>query len=199
MKKVLKILAGVMVLAVVAIVGWRYYQMHRARQAGLLTEYIGHDGDIWKADFTARLPVPEQTVFTAIRDIENTHNDQVKAVRIVSQSGNKKTVDMDIAGPGGQTITTELEFEYIPEQKKIVYRTVNNPLLDTQAVYQLGDEGTSTFIDYHETTHLLHPLPVPDGVIKQVIRSIFVAQLETLKRTLNLKTDDAAKSSDDEP
>jgi len=194
-----KSVAGVIVLAVVAIVGWRYYQFHRARQAGLLTENIGHDGDVWKADFTARIPAPEQTVFDAIRDIEKTHNDQVKAVRIVSQSGNKKTVDLDIAGPGGQTITTELEFEYLPDQKKIVYHTVNNPLLDTEAVYQLGDEGASTFIDYHETTHLLQSLPVPDGVIKQVIRSIFVAQLETLKRTLNLKTADEASSGDDEP
>ena len=198
MKTALKILAGVIVLAVVAIVGWRYYQMHRAREAGLLTENIGHDGDIWKADFTARIPAPEQTVFDAIRNIENTHSDQVKAVRVVSQSGNKKTVDMDIAGPGGQTITTELEFEYLPDEKKIVYHTVNNPLLDTQAVYQLGDEGASTFIDYHETTHMLQPLPVPDGVIKQVIRGIFVAQLETLKHTLNIKTVDKA-DSDDEP
>lgn len=200
MKPMLKIVAGATVLAVVALVGWRYYQMHRARQAGLLTENIGHDGDVWKADFTARIPAPEQTVFTAIRDIENTHSDQVQAVRVLSQSGNKKTVAMDIAGPGGQTITTELEFEYMPDQKEIVYRTVNNPLLDTQAVYQLGDEGASTLIDYRETTHMLHSLPVPDGVVKQVIRGIFVAQLESLKRTLNIKTADKASSgSDDEP
>ncbi|MGD1027631.1 SRPBCC family protein [Candidatus Binatus soli] len=199
MKTVLKILAGVIVLAVVAIVGWRYYQIHRARQAGLLTENIGHDGNVWKADFTARIPAPEQTVFTAIRDVEKMHNDQVKAVRVVSQSGNKKTVDMDIAGPGGQTITTELEFEYLPDQNKIAYHTVDNPLLDTQAVYQLGDEGASTFIDYHETTHLLQSFPVPDGVIKQVIRGIFIAQLETLKRTLNIKTADETPSRDDEP
>ncbi len=199
MKTLLKILAGVLVLAVVAIVGWRYYQIHRARQAGLLTENIAHDGNLWKADFTARIPAPEQTVFAAIRDIEKTHNDQVKMVRVVSQSGNKKTVDIDIAAPGGQTITTELVFEYLPEQKKIIYHTVDNPLLDTQAVYQFGDEGASTFIDYHETTHLLQSFPVPAGVIKQVIRGIFVAQLESLKHTLNLKTGDAANSGDDEP
>lgn len=199
MKTMLKILAAAALLAVVAIVGWRYYQMHRARQAGLLTENIGHDGDIWKADFTARVPAPEPAVFGAIRDIENTHSDQVKGVRVVSQNGNEKTVDLDLAGPAGQTITTELEFHYLPEQKKIVYHTVNNPILDTQAVYQLGDEGPSTFIDYHETTHLLAPLPVPDGVIKQVIRSIFVAQLETLKRSLNLNTVAGTGSDDDEP
>src|SRR6266851_4359882 len=199
MKTLIKILGGVIVLAVVAIVGWHYYQMHRAQQAGLLTESITHDGDIWKADFTARIPAPEQTVFDAIRNVENTHSDQVKAVRVVSQSGNKKTVDMDIAGVGGQTITTELEFEYLPDEKKIIYHTVNNPLLETHAAYQLGDEGTSTLIDYHETTHLLQSVPVPEGVIKQVIRTIFIAQLETLKHTLNIKTADNSGTSDDEP
>src|ERR1700731_498277 len=143
MKTFLKILGGVIVLAVVAIVGWHYYQIHRARQAGLLTENITHDGDIWKADFTARIPAPEQAVFDAIRNVENTHSDQVKAVRVVSQSGNKKDVDVDIAGLGGQPITTELQFEYLPDEKKIVSNTVNNPMFDTQSVYQLSDEGAS--------------------------------------------------------
>jgi Polyketide cyclase / dehydrase and lipid transport len=198
MKTVLKILGGVIVLAVVAIVGWHYYQLRRARQAGLLTENITHDGDIWKADFTARIPAPEQTVFDAIKNVETTHSDQVKAVRIVSQNGNKKTVDMDIDGPGGQVITTQLAFEYMPDEKKIVYNTVNNPVFDTQAVYQLSDEGSGTFIDFHQNTHMLQSLPVPDGVIKQVIRGIFVAQLETLKRQLHIKTADEA-DNDDEP
>jgi hypothetical protein len=199
MKSLVKIVAAVIVLAVVVLVGWRYYQLRRARQAGLLTEEITHDGDVWKAEFTARIPAPEQTVFDAIRNVENTRSDQVKAVRVVSQNGNKKTVDMDIAGPGGQLITTELAFEYLPDDKKIVYRTVNNPLFDTEAVYQLGDEGaSSTFIDYHQNTHMLQTIPVPDGVIKQVIRGIFVAQLETLKRTLNIKTANQA-DTDDEP
>ena len=197
MKTLVKILAGVIVLAVVAIVGWHYYQMHRARQAGLLTENITHDGDIWKADFTARIPAPEQTVFDAIKNVENTHSDQVKAVRVVSQNGNKKTVDMDIAGPGGQLITTQMAFEYLPDEKKIISNTVNNPVFDSQSVYQLSDEGAGTFIDYHQNTHMLQSLPVPDGVIKQVIRGIFVAQLETLKKQLNIKTAADADNDDD--
>ncbi len=181
MGKALKILVGLAIVAIVVYAGFRYYQSRRALKAGLLTENITHDGDLWKADFTARVPASEQTVFNAIRDIEKTHSDQVKAVRIVSQAGNKKTVDMDIVGLGGQTITTEVEFEYLPDDKKIVYHTLNNPLLDTHAAYQLGDEGSSTFIDYHETTHLLQSVPVPDGVIKQIIRGVFIAQLEGLE------------------
>ena len=90
MKTLVKVLAGVIVLAVVAIVGWHYYQLRRARQAGLLTENITHDGDIWKADFTARIPAPEQTVFDAIKNVETTHSDQVKAVRVVSRTGTRR-------------------------------------------------------------------------------------------------------------
>jgi len=199
MGKLVRILVSLVVVVAVVYAGFRFYQSRRALKAGLLTESITHEGDLWKANFTARIPAPEQTVFDAIRNIENTHSDQVKAVRVVSQSGNKKIVDMDIAGPGGQPITTQLEFEYLPDEKKIVYHTLNNPLLDTHAEYQLGDEGSSTMITYHETTHLLQSVPVPDGVIKQVIRGIFISQLETLKRTLNIKTADTSGMSDDEP
>jgi polyketide cyclase/dehydrase/lipid transport protein len=196
MKTALRIVGVVIVLAVIAIVGWRYYQQRRAQRAGLLTENITHDGDVWKADFTALIPAPEQTVFDAIKNVENTHSDQIKAVRVISQNGNKKTVDMDIAEPGGQVLTTELEFEYLPDEKKITYHTVNNPLLETQAVYQLRDDGGGTFIDYHQNTRMLQSLPLPDGLVKEGIRGIFVAQLETLKHTLNIKTAD--QSDDDE-
>lgn len=197
MKTAVRIVGAVIVLAVVAIVGWHYYQLRRAQKAGLLTENITHDGDVWKADFTALIPAPEQTVFDAIKNVENTHSDQVKAVRVVSQSGNKKTVDMDLSEPGGQVITTEVEFEYLPDQKKITYHTINNPLLETEAVYQLSDDSGGTFIDYHQNTHMLQSLPIPDGLIKQGIRGIFVAQLETLKHTLNIKTADESDDDDD--
>src|SRR6266851_5660920 len=198
MAKVVRILVALVVVVVVVYAAIHFYQSRRALKAGLLTENITHEGDLWHADFTARIPAPEQAVFEAIRNVENTHSDQVKAVRVVSQSGNKKTVDMDIAGPGGQAITTELEFEYLPDEKKIISNTVNNPMFDTKSVYQLSDEGASTFIDYHQNTHMLQSLPVPDGVIKQVIRGIFVAQLETLKKQLNIKTADQS-DNDDEP
>jgi hypothetical protein len=197
MRKALTILIVLVVFVVVAYEGWHYLQSRRAQQAGLLTENIDHDGDLWKADFTARIPAKEQVVYDAIRNIESTHGDQVKAVRVVSQNGDNKLVDMDLAGPGGQTITTRMQFHYLPAEKKIVYNTVNNPLFDTQAVYQFGDEGASTFIDYHQTTKILQQMPVPDGVIKQVIRGIFVAQLEGLKQSLHIKTVEQSDSSDD--
>ena len=40
-------------------------------------------------------------------------------------------------------------------------------------------------------------LPVPDGVVKQVIRGVFVAQLEDLKNALNLTEADNGEDTDD--
>ncbi|MDO8434900.1 MAG: hypothetical protein Q7S58_21075 [Candidatus Binatus sp.] len=197
MRRAVTVLVALAVIAFVAYEGWQHLQSRRAQQAGLITEDIRHDGDLWKADFTARIPAPEQVVYDALRNIESTHGDQLKAVRVISQNGDNKVVDIDLVGPGGQIITTRMEFHYLPAEKKIVYHTVNNPLFDTQAVYQFGDEGASTFIDYHQTTKLLQQMPVPDGVIKQVIRAIFVAQLEGLKQALHIKTADQADTSDD--
>src|SRR6266446_4359490 len=124
MRKALTILVALVIVAIVGYEGWQYLQSRRAQQAGLLTENIGHDGDLWKADFTARIPAPEQVVYNAIRNIESTHSDQVKAVRVVSQNGDNKVVDLDLAGPGGQPITTRMEFHYLPAEKKIVYNNV---------------------------------------------------------------------------
>jgi Polyketide cyclase / dehydrase and lipid transport len=197
MKTALRIAAAAIVILVAVIAGWHYYQLRRARQAGLLTENITHDGDVWKADFTARIPAPEQTVFDTIKNVEGMHSDQIKAVRVISQNGDTKTVEMDLAGPGGQQVATQIEFTYLPDKKEIDYRTLNNPIFETDAVYQLSDEGASTFIDYHQNTHMLQALPVPDGVVKQVIRGIFVAQLEGLKNKLNIKTADESDQDED--
>src|SRR5882757_9531482 len=121
MRKAITILISLIVLVAVAYEGWHYLQLRRAQQAGLLTENITHEGELWKADFTARIPAPEQVVYDALRNLESTHGDQVKAVHVISQSGDTKVVDMHLAGPGGQTITTRLEFHYLPAEKKIVY------------------------------------------------------------------------------
>ena len=199
LRRGLNFVSAGLLLVVIATLGWRYYAAHRAKEVGILSENIRREGDAWKVDFTARISGHEEAVFAAIQNIEFLHNDQVKAVRVVSRHGNKKIVDMDIAGPTGQAMTTELEFQYLPEENKITYHTVNNPMLETQAEYNFGDEGASTFIDYHETTHIQMQIPVPDGVIKQVIRGIFMSQLESLKQALKITTADKADPKDEEP
>jgi carbon monoxide dehydrogenase subunit G len=197
MSKTYKIVSTLVIVAIVVVGGYYLYQQHRARKAGMLTENIVHQGDTWMADFTARIPAPEPQVFETIKDVERAKSDQVKSVQIVSESGNTKTVQMQIAGPGGQDITTKLAFEYFPDQHRITYHTVDAGMFATQAQYDLEDEGASTLMKFHESTKVGQSLPVPDGVIKQVIRGVFLAQLEGLKKALKINEADTEDS--DEP
>jgi len=194
MSKTYKAVSALVIIAIVAVGGYYLYQQHRARKAGMLTENIVHQGDAWTADFTARIGAPEQQVFDTIKDVAGAKTDQVKSVEVLSESGNSKTVQMQISGPGGQDITTKLAFEYFPAQHRITYHTVDAGLFATSAQYDLEDEGASTLMKFHESTRVGQSLPVPDGVIKQVIRGVFLAQLEGLRKGLHL---DEMGSGDD--
>jgi len=197
MSKTYKIVSALMIIVVVAIGGYYLYQQHRARKAGVLTENIVHQGDTWTADFIARIGAPEPQVFDTIKDVERAKSDQVKSVQVISQTDKEKTVQMRIAGPGGQDITTRLAFEYFPEQHRIVYHTVDGGDFVTTAQYDLEDEGASTLMKFHESTKVTQSLPVPDGVVKQVIRGVFLAQLEGLKKALNLTEADSGEDTDE--
>ncbi len=197
MSKTYKIVSTLVIIVVVVVGGYYLYQQHRARKAGMLTENITHDGDAWTADFTARIGAPEQRVFDTIKDVEHAKSEQVKSVQVISQTANAKTVEMQIAGPGGQDITTRLAFEYFPADNRIVYHTVGDGPFATTAEYNLVDEGSSTLMKFHESTKVGQSLPVPDGVIKQVIRGVFLAQLEGLKKALNLNEADSGEDTDE--
>jgi hypothetical protein len=199
MKTFLKIVGALVIVVVIAFVGWRYHVAHRARAAGIVSQTITHTGDTWTADMAARLPAPVDSVYNAMADVENLHSSQIKAVRVISQSGNSKVVEMDLNGPADQVITTKLQFDYDPAAHRIAYHTLESPMLQTEAQYSLADDGSSsTMITLHETTKFAQQLPVPDGVIKDVISQIFVAQLEGIKKTLHIQTAEQSDKSDDE-
>lgn len=197
MSKTYKVIVALIVIAVVGYGGWRVYQWRRATKAGLLSENIVHNGNDWTADFTAMIPAPEESVYDAVRDIEKTHSDQIRNVTVISQNGNSKTVELEMNGPGGQPIKMQMVFAYNPAAHRISYHTVDNPAMQTDAVYNFEDQGSSTLITCHQKTTMTQQLPVPDSVVKDVIRGIFVSQLESLKRALNITTPDEAEENDE--
>jgi hypothetical protein len=197
MRRAFRIIALLALVAIVAVFALQTYRVRQARKAGILSETIDHQGNVWKADYTALIPAPEKAVFAAIEHIEDSHSPSIREVKVLSQDGNHKTVELQMAGLAGQSAATRLAFEYFPDQHRITYRSVDNPAFDTQAEYQLTDQGAKTLIAAHQTTRLNAPVPLPDELIKQGIRSIFVAQLEGIRRSLNIT--DADDEDADEP
>ena len=191
-----RIVSALVMVAVVAATSWYFYQKHQLRRTGIVSEQIVRDGESWKADFVARIPAPQKQVFDAIEHVEDSRSDNIKSARIVDQHGNSKTVEMVLEGPTGEIIT-RLAFEYFPDQGRIAYHTLNNPLLDTRAEYQLDSDGADTIVNCHQISRMLQSLPVPDALVKRVISGIFAAQIADLRTSLHIA--DADDDAGDEP
>jgi uncharacterized membrane protein len=199
MSRTYKAIFALVAIMVVAYGGWRVYQSRRASKAGMLSENIVHSGNDWTAEFTAMIPAPEPDVFQAVRDVEKSRSDQIRSIRVISESGNTKTVELEMNGPNGQVVTTRMVFDYDPPARRITYHTIDNPAMDMKAEFQFDDHGASTLVRYRQTTTMAQQLPVPDSVVRETIRSAFVSQLEGLKRALNIATTEESGESEEEP
>ena len=202
MGKTARRLIVLVAVAALVVFAYRLYQSRRAQQAGILSESIEHQGDAWTVDYTARLPAPAKTVFGAIEHIENSHSDSIRSVKVLSQNGNRKVVELTMNGPANQSVVTKIAFEYFPDDDRITYRTLDSPMFDTSAEYKLTDEGVSTVINFHQTATASKPVNLPDVIVKEVIRSVFIGQLDGIKQALNISAstaDDEADKDPDEP
>ena len=197
MSRTYKIIVTLIVLVVVGYAGWRYYESRRAAKAGLLSENIVHNGNEWVADFTAMIPAPEPAVFNAVRDIEKAHSDQIQNVTVVSQTDNSKTVELEMKGLGDQSMKLQMEFHYDPAARTISYHTIDNPAFNLSADYKFEDQGGSTLLTCHQTTTMAQQLPLPDSAVSQVIKGVFISQLESLKRTLNIASDEPEEPNEE--
>jgi hypothetical protein len=201
MGKTARILTVVVIVGAAALFGYRFYQNQRVKHAGILSENIEHQGGLWTVDYTARIPAPAKAVFGAIEHIEDSHSDSIKGVKVLSEKGKQKVVELTMNGPANQSVVTKIAFEYFPSDDRITYRTIDSPVLDTNAEYKLTDEGASTLINFHQTASSSKPLNLPDPIIKEVIRSVFIGQLDGIKHALNVTTadEDEADQDPDEP
>ena len=202
MGKTARRLIALVAVAAVAVFAYRFYQARRSQQAGILSESIEHQGDAWTVDYTARIPAPATAVFGAIEHIENSHSDSIRGVKVLSQNGNRKVVELTMNGPANQSVVTKIAFEYFPQDHRITYRTLDSPMFDTSAEYRLTDEGASTLINFHQTATSSKPVNLPDAIVREVIRSVFIGQLDGIKQSLNLASstvDDEADKDPDEP
>lgn len=199
MGRTARIAGGAIVALAMIVAGVWLYQRWQTRRAGIVSEHIEHSGDLWSAHFSARVPAPEHDVFAAIEHVEDSHSESIKRVTVVSQEGNKKVVEMEMAAPAGRTIVMRLSFEYFPAERRITYHTIDSPAMQIEAAYKLEDEGSSTLVDFNQKTRGLSQIGAPDAIVKRVIRSIFIAQLDDIRKTLHIASTEGSDEESDEP
>lgn len=181
-----RMVGALVIVAILGLIVWWAHEKLTISRTGLLSESITRTGDTWLADFTAMIPAPESDVYSAIEHVERVRSASIQSVRVLSQTGNTKTVEMMTAGPTGQTVPIELAFTYNPHQGIIDFRSLNSPFLDTRGQYRLTAKSGGTLIDFHQQLKLPPHLPVPNVLIKSAIRRFFVAQLDSVRLQLHL-------------
>jgi carbon monoxide dehydrogenase subunit G len=188
-----RVVSALVIIAVLGGAGYLAYQRFAVRVPGLVSESIEHEGDVWRAEFKVRVAAPPADVFDAIRNVEAARSERVREVTVLSDEGDSKTVRFEIEGPAGRTIRSTLEFRYFPAEGRVTYRTTEGTVLDTNAEYVVSADGAATsLVMYREETRIRERVPLPDGMMRRVIREIFIGQLEGLHRSLGIAFEDQA-------
>lgn len=194
-----KSIALLTVVAIVAVVGYHLYGARCGQKPGIISEDIKGSGDNWDADFKARVSALEKDVFRAMENVENAKSDQILNVKVLSSQGNTKTVEVDFAGPTGASVPTKFAFQYFAGQNRITYKSLDSQVFQSDGDCRLQAECAATLIECRQLTKLLQQRPLTDGVIKENLRQLFVAQLDGLHRALHVQIPDRTDEDDDEP
>jgi hypothetical protein len=197
--KIYKSVALLAVVVAVAVVAY-HFRAHRCGQKpGIVREDIKRSGDDWHADFQARVSAREKDVFGALENVQNAKSDQILNIKVLSTHGNTKMVEIDFAGPTGASVPTQFAFQYFISQGRLTYKSLDSELFQTEGDCQLQPECDATIIECRQATKLLQQRPITDGVIKESIRQIFVAQLDGLRSALHVQIPDQTDDYADEP
>jgi hypothetical protein len=188
-----KALWGVVVLLGVGIafLGWRYYQLYTAAALWegpvpeILSEKLDKDADTMSIEFTSRIDAPMDAVLRAFAEPERSAEFSriVRFSKLVHSERNKKTVEFEMVILG-QPQHFSLEFTFLPEERRVTLKTVENPLSDLSGEYRLvpSPDGTKTLLTYTGTSKDKAKLPIPLALQKSALRETFVATIQALKK-----------------
>lgn len=188
-------LVGVLVLAVVAFVGWQYYRIQQALTGPakeIVSERIERDGDIWHASFVSKIDDTPDRVFEAFSQPERLSEfspESYTQSKLISSEGNKRIVDfvtrLDILPPGFKVQNPRIEFLYFPNEKRITTRTIDFQLADITGEYKFeaADGGKATIVRL-EQKNKPKTASIVESLQKGAIRESYVTQIRAATKAL---------------
>ena len=81
----------------------------------------------------------------------------------------------------------------------MTYKSLNSDLFQSEGDCTLTTECAATLMECKQTTKLLQQRPLTDGVIKENIRQLFLAEIDSLHRALHVEIPDQSDEGDDAP
>ncbi len=186
-----------------AFLGVRYYQLRTAARLWegpvpeILSEKLDKQADTMTIEFTSRIDAPVAAVLRAFSEPERTaeFSTIVRYSKLLQSEGNRKVVEFEMVILGRPQRFT-LEFTFLPEEKRVVVKTVENQLADLSGEYRLvpSPDGTKTLLTYSGTSRDRVKLPVPLALQKSALRETFVSTIQALKKGLAAQVQAGVKS-----
>jgi hypothetical protein len=86
----------------------------------------------------------------------------------------------------GQPQRLTIEFTFVPEEQRVVLKTVESQFSDLRGEYRLSPspDGAKTFLAYTGTAKDKVKVPVPLAFQKSALRETFVSTIRALKKGL---------------
>jgi uncharacterized protein YndB with AHSA1/START domain len=191
-KKSLWGLAALLALGL-AFLGWRYSQWRETvalwtgKVPEILHENLEKQADTMSVEFSSRIDAPPISVWRAFAEPERSaeFSEIVRYAKLVSSEGNRKVVEFEMVILG-QPQRFTLEFTFVPEEQRVVLKTVENPFSEVNGEYRLtpSPDGTKTLLTYTGTSKDKVKLPIPLALQKTALRETFVATVHALKKGL---------------
>jgi len=190
-----KALWGLLVLIGISLVflGVRYYQLRTAARLWegpvpeILSEKLDKQASTMTIEFISRIDAPVAAVLQAFSEPERSaeFSTIVRYSKLLHSEGNRKVVEFEMVILG-QPQRFTLEFTFLPEEKRVAIKTLENQLADFNGEYRLtpSPDGTKTLLTYSGTSTDKVKLPVPLALQKSALRETFVSTVQTLKKGL---------------
>jgi hypothetical protein len=178
---------------VIAVVGWRYQQLRTAAALWegsvpeILSEKLDKNADTMSVEFTSRVDAPTDAVLRSFAEPERgaEFSPIVRYSKLLQSEGNRKVVEFEMVILGQPQHFT-LEFTFLPTERRVTLKTIENAMTDLQGEYRFSPspDGLKTLLTYTGTAKDKVKLPIPLGLQKSALRETFVATVQALKKGL---------------
>ena len=174
-----------------AIMGYFRAQREATKWEGPVEEItfakLDKDGKVFDIELHSRIDAPIDKVWQALKEPEklSSMSDQYKKSELISQSDNKKQLDLNVLTLGNlQNFKVELTFH--DDTKTVDIKTLESTLADIDGTYHLepSPDGQKTLYIYKAKQTDKVNLPVSTDVQRSAIKESFVSQVNAIKKQI---------------
>jgi len=190
MKAILGVI-GVIVLAVIAFVGYQYWRLQQAAvewesAEEIISESIEQEDRTWVVKFQSVIDKPLDQVWQAVQQPERSSEfiSNFKKSELKKHEGNKKVIETQVQVLTLPVQTAVMEYTFDEANKSVDLKTLQSASQDLSASLKLepSPDGKKTLLTYDAKATPKINVPLPVSAQKGAMRELFVKTVQAIKK-----------------